>query len=183
MRNRYYFVIALIVVGLMAIAAQLNAQQQKQQDAQGCPMQQQQHSEHDAAEMNRRGAQAMGFSQTATTHHFRLSKDGGQIEVEANDVRDSASRDQIRMHLWHIAASFAAGDFEIPMLVHAQTPPGVPVMRQLKDAISYKFEETERGGRVLINTNDAAARAAVHEFLRFQITEHHTGDPLDVPNN
>ena len=28
-------------------------------------------------------------------------------------------------------------------------------------------------------TTDAAARAALHEFLKYQITEHKTGDPLD----
>src|SRR5207248_10547762 len=111
------------------------------------PILQPQHtSDHDAAEMNHRGDQAMGFSQTATTHHFRLSKEGGSIEVEANDAQDTASRDQIRAHLRHIATLFAAGNFDIPMFVHDQTPPGVPMMRQLKDAISYKFEETERGG-------------------------------------
>src|ERR1044071_7099831 len=34
-------------------------------------------------EVNTRGEKAMGFSQTATTHHFLLSRDGGSIEVEA----------------------------------------------------------------------------------------------------
>ena len=181
MRNKHYFVFALMV-SLMVITVQLKAQQQKQPDTLPCPMQQHT-SEHDAAAMNRRGEQGMGFSQTATTHHFRLSKEGGEIEVEANDAHDAASRDQIRMHLRHIAESFAAGDFEIPMFVHDQVPPGVPAMRQLKDAISYKFAETEHGGRVRINTKDTNASAAVHEFLRFQIKEHHTGDPLDVPSN
>ena|SRR2546421_3772450 len=181
MRNKHDFVIALIVVSFMAIAAQLNAQQQ--QSTPPCPMQPQHTSDHDAAEMNHRGDQAMGFSQTATTHHFRLSKEGGSIEVEANDAQDTASRDQIRAHLRHITTLFAAGNFDIPMFVHAQTPPGVDTMRQLKDAISYKFEETERGGRVVIVTKDTNASAAIHEFLRFQIKEHHTGDPLDVPSN
>jgi len=32
------------------------------------------------------------------------------------------------------------------------------------------------GGRVVARTDDAAARAAIHEFLRFQIEEHQTGD-------
>ena len=181
MRNRVYFVSVLIIVGAVGGLWPLSAQQPKQQDMSDCPMQQQHTSEHGMAEMNKRGAQAMGFSQTATTHHFRLSKDGGSIEVEANDAHDDASRDQIRAHLKHIAASFSTGDFEIPMLVHDETPPGVPVMRQLKDVISYKFEETERGGRVRIASNNAAAVAAIHEFLRFQIREHRTGDPLDMP--
>jgi len=34
---------------------------------------------------------------------------------------------------------------------------------------------------VRITTRDGEALAAVHEFLRYQIREHHTGDPLTVP--
>jgi hypothetical protein len=46
--------------------------------------------EHHAA-VNERGAQAMGFSYLNTTHHFRLSADGGAIEMVANDAQDATS--------------------------------------------------------------------------------------------
>jgi hypothetical protein len=36
-------------------------------------------------QMNERGEKGMGFSQTATTHHFYLNESGGIIQVEAND--------------------------------------------------------------------------------------------------
>jgi hypothetical protein len=36
--------------------------------------------------------------------------------------------------------------------------------------------ETPKGGRVNIVTTDAAALGAVHEFLKYQIVEHKTGD-------
>jgi hypothetical protein len=75
--------------------------------------------------MNERGGRGMGFSQTATTHHFLLKTDGGAIQVEANDTADSASRDNIRKHLTHIAEAFSNGDFAIPMFVHDTVPPGV----------------------------------------------------------
>jgi len=127
-----------------------------------------------------RGDHAMGFSHEKTTHHFRLLKDGGAIEVEANDPRDKQSRDQIRMHLGHIAKMFAAGNFDTPMFIHDQTPPGVPVMERLKSDIAYKFEPTGKGGRVRISTSNAEATGAIHEFLKFQIKDHRTGDPLDV---
>lgn len=133
------------------------------------------------AEMNARGEHAMGFSQTATTHHFTLTADGGAIQVEANDAKDTASRAQIREHLAHIARAFAAGDFETPSLVHGETPPGVAVMQSLKSEIAYRYEETNGGARVLIETRNPEALAAVHAFLRYQITEHRTGDPLEVP--
>jgi hypothetical protein len=48
------------------------------------------------------------------------------------------------MHLKHIAKMFAEGNFNAPMLIHDQTPPGVPVMQELKGEIEYKYEEIDR---------------------------------------
>jgi hypothetical protein len=131
-------------------------------------------------EMQGRGDEGMGFSQAKTTHHFNLAKDGGVISVEANDEKDTASRDQIRMHLAHIAKMFAEGNFDIPMFVHDQVPPGVPVMQSKKNQIQYRFEESKPGGRVVITSSDPEAVSAVHDFLSFQIREHKTGDSLTV---
>ena len=122
----------------------------------------------------------MGFSHEKTTHHFFLDADGGTIQVEANDAKDTESRDQIQNHLAHIAKMFAAGDFQAPMLVHDKTPPGTATLTRLKSEVKYKYEKTERGARVLIVTKNAEARDAVYEFLRFQITDHKTGDSTEV---
>jgi hypothetical protein len=134
------------------------------------------HTHHD---MEDRGNQGMGFAQDKTTHHFLLRKDGGAIQVTANSAGDKASIEHIRMHLGHIRAAFQAGDFNIPGFVHDQTPPGVRAMVKLKDHIHYPYEEIAQGGRVIIDTKNAEAVAAVQSFLRFQITEHKTGDPLE----
>jgi len=141
------------------------------------------HEEHLAqmkkdAEMKARGAEAMGFDQDTTTHHFRLTKNGGAIEVGANASGDTAGRDAIRAHLKEIAGEFANGNFEKPFMTHAEVPPGVETMKRLAGKIRYTFTRTNRGGVVRIETGDAAALRAVHEFLRYQITEHGTGDPL-----
>jgi len=69
-----------------------------------------------------------------------------------------------------------------PMFIHDKTPPGVPTMTELRDQIHYDFEPTDSGGRVRIHTSNARAVEAVHEFLRFQITEHQTGDPMSPPD-
>jgi hypothetical protein len=131
-------------------------------------------------EMNRRGDKHMGFDHLKTTHHFLLAKDGGAIQVEANAADDTESRDQIRGHLRHITMMFSEGDFELPMLVHEKTPPGSKVMQQLKGEISYEFKETERGAVIQITTANKQALQAIHKFLKFQIKEHMTGDPLKV---
>lgn len=130
--------------------------------------------------MNARGDQVMGFSHDKTTHHFLLYPDGGAIDISANDPGDVRSRDQIRMHLQHIAGMFSEGNFNAPMLIHAQTPPGVPKLQRLHKDVSYRLEETDRGARIRIASSNAGAVRAVHEFLRFQIQDHQTGDPQAV---
>jgi hypothetical protein len=118
-------------------------------------------------DMVARGNKAMGFDAAKTTHHFTLSPLGGAIEVSANDAADTASRDEIQQHLRHIAQKFKEGDFDIPMFVHDQVPPGVPTMKRLKDAITYGYVATERGARVEISSANPDARSAIHDFLRF----------------
>ncbi len=131
-------------------------------------------------EMEKRGDDAMGFSHQKTTHHFLLFNDGGAIEVQANDPADKTSRDEIRMHLAHITEMFAEGNLNVPMFIHGTTPPGAPVMEKLHAQIHYKFQETEAGGMVRIRTEDKQAIQAIHEFLKFQIAEHQTGDSTDI---
>ena len=174
MRNKL-FMTAAIAALITATAAQgFHARQEGQHPAQGPG-----HDAH-AEGVNERGDRVMGFDHEKTTHHFLLYKDGGAIEVAANSADDTESRDQIRKHLGHIARMFAEGNFKAPMLIHAQTPPGVPVMQRLKAEIKYEYEETERGARVRITSANAEALAAVHDFLRFQIKDHETGDPTEV---
>lgn len=167
-----------LAVSIVSVATQQSSNEPKAKPEKSeavCPM-------HDAhSRMNERGEQGMGFSQTATTHHFLLKADGGVIQVEANSDGDAANRDNIRLHLTHIAKAFASGDFDIPMFVHDTVPPGAPEMKRLREKIRYSVEETSTGGRVVIATVDKEALTAIHKFLHFQIEEHKTGDPTVVP--
>src|ERR1044072_428255 len=131
-------------------------------------------------QMNQRGDHVMGFDHMKTTHHFLLQESGGSIEVTANNSEDVESSAQIRMHLKHIAKMFAEGNFNAPILIHDQTPPGVSVMQELKGEIKYNFDEIDRGAAVRISTKNPTALKAIHDFLRFQIREHKTGDSLEI---
>ncbi len=133
---------------------------------------------HDAVAA--RGDHAMGFSHETTTHHFRLAKSGGVIDVSANDPKDSATRDQIRMHLSHIVKLFSAGDFDVPRCIHATNPPGAPVMAKLRGEIRYRYLETDRGAQIQITTANSEALVAIHAFLRFQISDHQTHDSTEI---
>jgi hypothetical protein len=81
------------------------------------------------------------------------------------------------MHLHHIARAFQSGDFNIPMFVHDQTPPGVATMTKLKDQIHYKYKTAANGGRVVISAANAEAVAAIHEFFSFRLRSIRRGIP------
>jgi hypothetical protein len=148
------------------------------QDMQSCPMHKDAANtewQHQAG-VEQHGDEAMGFSHETTTHHFRLSPDGGAIEVTVTDGKDTQDIQAIRSHLTHIAAMFSNGDFSLPMFVHSQVPPGVTEMKEKQAEISYSFVELPNGGAVTIKTPNHDALNAIHDFLRFQIEDHKTGD-------
>jgi uncharacterized protein YjhX (UPF0386 family) len=126
------------------------------------------------AAMQARGKMAMGVDQYTSQHHFEPLADGGRIMLQ-RDAADTAGTTAIREHLKDIAMRFRAGDFAIPGFVHAQQVPGTPVLAAKREAIRYVFHPLPGGGEVRIVTRDAAAVAAVHQFLAFQRTEHHVG--------
>ena len=151
------------------------------QDMQSCPL----HKEHmkeasqHQADVEKHGDEAMGFPHDSTTHHFRLSADGGAIEVTVNDSKDVQNIQAIRAHLVHIVTMFSNGDFSMPMFVHSKIPPGTTEMKERQADISYTFEELATGGRVRISTKNHDALNAIQDFLRFQIVDHDTGDKMD----
>jgi hypothetical protein len=97
-----------------------------------------------------------------------------------NDTSDTSTREDIRRHLQGTAQAFGQGDFSSPVITHGEVPPGVSDMQRLKSTLSYKYVETDRGGKIVIRTGNAEAVQAVHKFLRFQIQEHRTGDSQEV---
>ena len=129
--------------------------------------------------LKKRGADAMGFDQEAATHHFRLTLTGGSIEVTVKNGADDGNLTAVRAHLRTIAAEFARGRFDKPFETHGEVPPGVTAMQANTGSIAFRYEDLLDGGAVRIETTEAALVQAVHAFLRYQITEHHTGDRLD----
>ena len=172
------FAVAICIFAFGASAGAQQSSSEKKAESQNslaiCPM-------HDAhSQMNERGENGMGFSQTATTQHFLLKTNGGAIRVEVNDPANADGRNSVRMRVIHIAKVFQKGDFDIPMFVHNTVPSGVPEMKRLRGNIEYSFDETPNGGQVDIFSTDIAALLVIHEFVRFQIEEHKTGDPTEI---
>jgi hypothetical protein len=123
-----------------------------------------------------RGDHVMGFSHDATTHHFHLLKNGGEIVVTANDPNDTTSIQEIRTHLNHIVGMFSNGNCDAPMLIHETNPPGVATMARLRSDIRYSVSEVPKGAMIRIQTSNPESTDAVHAFLLFQIVDHKTGD-------
>jgi len=172
-------------LAMLLLALPTFAQETKPADSmKDCPM----HAQHMAqqshhATVESHGDQEMGFPHDKTTHHFRLISNGGAIEVTANDPNDKTNTEAIRSHLSHIAMMFGDGDFSAPMFTHDTVPPGVTTMKLMKSAIHYAYEELPGGGKVRIQSADPIAIASIHDFLRFQIAEHQTGDSVEVFEN
>ena len=140
-----------------------------------CPL----HAQHQPsadhfAGVDQRGDEVMGFSHQKTTHRFLVEPQGGIIQVVVQESADAESLRQIRGHLAEVARDFAAGDFSMPKQIHDRVLPGVPEMIQRKEAIDYRYEDMENGGRVVIRTADPEAVAAIHAFLQAQIADHRT---------
>ncbi len=126
--------------------------------------------------------QGMGFSQSTTTHHFYLTQTGGIIQVTAKDPRNTEQIATVQMHLKHIVGMFSEGDFSLPHFVHDTNPPGAATMKRLRSSIRYTSETLDNGGRIRIESDLPEALTAIHDFLRFQIKDHETGDPLAISN-
>jgi hypothetical protein len=157
-------------IAVLALAASFPVALAAQDSGSSCA------AHHSPSAVDERGDHVMGFDHTKTTHHFRLTADGGVIEVTANDADDTESVTAIRSHLGHIAKMFAGGDFEAPMRIHDRVPPGVPVLKRDRTRISWTYGDLPAGGQVVASTKDEEDVAALHEFLRFQIEDHRTGD-------
>jgi hypothetical protein len=121
--------------------------------------------------LQERGESAMGVDQYTSTHRFEPLPDGGRIELQ-RDAADRAGVATIRAHMRDIADRFSRGDFTIPGFVHAREVPGTRVMAERKGQITYEMRELPGGAEVRIRAADAAAIAAVHEFLAFQRADH-----------
>lgn len=173
--------VPILLIGAAVLRAQTTPAPKAQQHRHAeDPKSSQQDHAHHFEEVNKHGDEAMGFSHMKSTHHFRMTPQGGLIEVQANDPKDTETRDQIRVHLQQIAKAFKAGDFSAPEHTHSRVPRGVAAMQRLKSEINYRYEELAGGGRVMITTQNSEAVSAVHEFFRFQIQDHRTGDPLEI---
>jgi predicted aspartyl protease len=88
--------------------------------------------------------------------HYRLDKEGGSIEVQATHPGDKQTRDRVRQELLQEARN--------------GIPSASPEMQEHQNEIQYRYENTERGGRLRIIAKSREALLAVQDFLHSQIS-------------
>jgi hypothetical protein len=144
------------------------------------------------------------FDREKAAVHFTLFTDGATIDLQVVHPTDDVTRHSVEIHMQKVAMALTAGDFaavrsaKAPApqhtTLHVVTPsgrpaagdastffvPGVATLTRLAREVKYTYVETPDGGRVDIRTASSEALSALHEFLRFQISQHATGDPVDV---
>src|ERR1019366_9616359 len=87
--------------------------------------------------------------------HSASASPMGYAPAERNSVLSTLTSlgvGQIKPPKW--ARPTCQKHFSLPMFIHSQVPPGVPVMKEKRSAISYTLEELPDGGRVRIRTGD-----------------------------
>ena len=85
-----------------------------------------------------------------------LDKEGGSIELRAAHTDDKETRDAVRRKL---QAETRSGPTDAS-----------PAMQEHQKEIQYRYENTERGGRLRIITRNQQALKAVQDFLRSKMS-------------
>lgn len=132
------------------------------------------------AQKNDKDARPMPFDQDKTVHHFYLLKNGGAVEVSAKDPADKTTIDAIQKHLDMQAKLFERGNFDAPIAEHGKVPDGVNTIKKLRKEITFEVMQMDSGAALRMFSVNIQARQAIQDFLKFQIQEHHTGDPTEV---
>src|SRR5678815_3086692 len=88
------------------------------------------------------------------SRRFFLDKNGGGIEMRVTDPKDLKAR--------------AAVQQELQQAVQDQTMSS-PAMKDYQRDIQYRYEQTDRGGRLRIETKNPEALRAIQDYLRSQI--------------
>jgi hypothetical protein len=130
------------------------------------------------SDINARFSKSLGTDANRIFQHYYLVKNGGVIEFTAKDPADNASVAAVQKYLATQKDLFEKGKNEGDADVHGKIADGVPVLKKLRNEITFFTVKNEDGAVLrMFSTNDQA-RQAIQDFIKFQINEHKTGDPL-----
>jgi hypothetical protein len=121
------------------------------------------------------------FDKTRTKLHFELLPNGGAIDLTAKSPPNAKTEEELQALAQYISASLASGNFALQIFVEPVAPPNLPQLTKHKDDFAYQIEKVANTTRIRIATTDMVALQALHDFLRFEIVAHKTGDSMADP--
>jgi hypothetical protein len=132
------------------------------------------------SEINARFSKSLGTDANRIFQHYYLVKAGGVIELTAKDPADKSSVAAVQKYLETQKDLFEKGKNEGDAEVHGKVADGVPVLKKLRNEITFFTVKSEEGAVLRMFSTNEQARQAIQDFIKFQINEHKTGDPLVV---
>jgi hypothetical protein len=123
------------------------------------------------------------YDRHRVVHHFYLYPDGGMVTLTVTDPSDAETRKAVRAYVQRVSQLMVVGNLT---RLREQFGDGVPGLTRIAEARGRKATITvhsstpDEGSQIIFSTADAAALEGLHDFLRFQITDLKTGDPLEV---
>ncbi len=127
-------------------------------------------------DVNARFSKAMGTDVNKVVQHYYLVKNGGVIEFTAKDPNDTVSIAAIQKYLDLQRDQLEKGKVDVDADVHGKIPDGLLVVKRMRGEITFYTVKSDNGAVLRMFSVNEQARQAIHEFMKFQITEHKTGD-------
>jgi hypothetical protein len=125
-------------------------------------------------------AKPLPFDEGKATQHFYLLKNGGAVELAAKDPADKPTIEAIQKHLELQAKNFEKGNFDITSTEKGKFPESVNTMKKLRKEITFEVMQLDAGAALRMFSVNTQARQAIQDFLKLQIEERHTGDPMEI---
>ncbi len=119
----------------------------------------------------------VGFDSERVQRHFYVLKNGGAIEVLANDANDAATIKAIQSYLKKESELYTKGNFENASAMYGKAPDGTITLKKLRDDVSFVMVPEENGAVLRMLTVNPQAKNAIHDYLKYQIDQLKTGDP------
>jgi hypothetical protein len=129
-------------------------------------------------DLNSRFSKALGTDASRIVQHYYLVKNGGVIEFTAKDPNDTTTISALQKYIDTQKDLFEKGKNDPDADVHGKVPDGVPILRKLRNEITFFAVKNDDGAALRMFSVNHQARQAIQNFLKFQINEHKTGDPL-----
>lgn len=127
-------------------------------------------------EMNARFSHVLGVSVDKVKLHFYLVKNGGVVDLTARDPSDSITISAIQKYLQNQKDLWEKGKENAVTDVHEKAPESAATMRRLRNEITFYMAKTDNGGDLRMFSINDQARLAIQDYMKFEITEHKTGD-------